>query len=78
VFAPLFGVLLTDHFIVRRRDARRTSARRLNVAGLLAWAVGVAAYQALSRLAPEIGATLPAFVIAAVVYLGLHRLKARA
>jgi NCS1 family nucleobase:cation symporter-1 len=43
VFAPLFGVLLTDHFVVRRRVAGDIQGG-LNVPGLLAWAVGVAAY----------------------------------
>lgn len=76
VFAPLFGVLLTDHFIVRRRRADAT-ARGLNLPGLAAWAVGVGAYQALSRLAPDLGATLPALAVAAIVYLGLHRVRAR-
>jgi len=71
VFAPLFGVLLTDHFVVRRRAA--ASAGSLNLPGLLAWAAGVAAYQALSRLAPDLGATLPSFVVAAAAYWGLRR-----
>ena len=75
VFAPLFGVLLTDHFIVRRRRAGLASS--LNLSGLAAWAVGIVAYQAFSRLAPDIGATLPAFGVAAVVYLGFHMVKAR-
>ena len=75
VFAPLFGVLLTDHFIVRRRRAGLASS--LNLSGLAAWAVGIAAYQAFSRLAPDIGATLPAFGVAAIAYLGLHLAKTR-
>ena len=75
VFAPLFGVLLTDHFIVRRRQAGIAGA--LNLPGLAAWVVGIAAYQALSRLAPNVGATLPAFAVAAVVYLGFQAAKAR-
>jgi NCS1 family nucleobase:cation symporter-1 len=78
VFAPLFGVVLTDHFVIRRRKAVLAATEGLNLPGLAAWVVGIAAYQALSRLAPDIGATLPAFAVAAVVYLGLHRLKARA
>ncbi len=73
VFAPLFGVLLTDHFIVRRRRLEATAPLKgLNLPGLAAWAVGVAAYQAFSRLAPDVGATLPAFGVAAIVYLGLR------
>jgi NCS1 family nucleobase:cation symporter-1 len=77
VFAPLFGVLLTDHFVVRRRRAAAASPPILNLPGLAAWAVGIGAYQALSRLAPDIGATLPAFAVAAVVYLGFHLAKTR-
>ncbi len=74
VFAPLFGVLLADHFVVRRRhvNAGETLAG-FNRSGLAAWAVGVAAYQALSLLAPNLGATLPAFLAAAGAYLALRR-----
>lgn len=75
VFAPLFGVLLADHFVVRRRRAGLAS--KLNLPGLAAWAVGIAAYQALSRLAPNIGATLPAFGVAAIVYLGFQAVRGR-
>ena len=79
VFAPLFGVLLTDHFIVRRRRAAVSglAGNALNLPGLAAWAVGVGAYHALSRLAPNLGATLPAFVAAALVYLALHLIRTR-
>ena len=72
VFAPLFGVLLTDHFVLRRRVAAPAQGG-LNAPGLLAWAIGVAAYQGLSRLAPDLGATLPSFVAAGMAYLGLKR-----
>jgi NCS1 family nucleobase:cation symporter-1 len=82
VFAPLFGVLLADHFIVRRRriEAVVPGGRfldGLNLAGLAAWAIGVGAYQALSRTAPDVGATLPAFAAAAVVYLALQVMRKR-
>jgi NCS1 family nucleobase:cation symporter-1 len=67
VFAPLFGVLLAEHFLVKRGGAGA-----LNLTGLIAWALGVAAYQALSRLAPDLGATLPAFLVAGAAYVGLE------
>jgi len=76
VFAPLFGVLLTDHFVIRRR-ATAEARVGLYLPALLAWAAGVAAYQALSRLAPDLGATLPSFVAAGAVYWGLKRVWAR-
>nr|WP_295112641.1 putative hydroxymethylpyrimidine transporter CytX [uncultured Caulobacter sp.] len=72
VFAPLFGVLLTDHFVIRHRAAVEASGG-VRLPALLAWAAGVAAYQALSRLAPDLGATLPSFVVAGAVYWGLKR-----
>lgn len=74
VFAPLFGVLLADHFIVRRRrmDAEAMPKAGWHLTGMLAWAVGIGAYQAMSRLAPDIGATLPALVVAGLVYVGLQ------
>ncbi len=71
VFAPLFGVLLADHFVIRRRRAG-PDAESLNLPGLLAWTIGIAAYQALSRLAPDTGATLPAFAVSAVAYVGFR------
>jgi NCS1 family nucleobase:cation symporter-1 len=83
VFAPLFGVLLADHFVVRRRrlDVSGLQARGgaywftggLQLSALAAWAAGIGAYQAVGRWAPNLGATLPAFAVAAVVYLGLRR-----
>lgn len=72
VFAPLFGVLLTDHFVVRRRVAA-VAKTRPSLPALLAWAAGVVAYQALSRLVPDLGATLPSFIVAGAVYWGLRR-----
>jgi len=72
VFAPLFGVLLADHFIVRRQRAGAGVLSRFHLAGLLAWLIGIGAYQAIGRLAPEIGATLPALITAGVVYVGLQ------
>ncbi|WP_454717814.1 putative hydroxymethylpyrimidine transporter CytX [Caulobacter segnis] len=71
VFAPLFGVLLTDHFVVRRRATIEASGG-VRLPALLAWVAGVAAYQALSRLLPDLGATLPSFIVAGAVYWTLR------
>lgn len=69
VFAPLFGVVLMDHFVVRRRQMP-TLVAGLHWQALLAWAVGVAAYHLMANVAPELGATLPALLLAG----GLHGL----
>lgn len=74
VFAPLFGVLLTDHFVLRRRQPGLAAGRREWVwQGLLAWIGGVGAYHALKAYAPEVAATLPAFAVSAVAYFVLKR-----
>ncbi len=86
VFAPLFGMVLADHFIVRRRRLDIAAIRSRgaywfsggwHVRGLIAWAVGVAAYHAINNLWPDIGATLPSIAVATICYLALMRLPAR-
>jgi len=64
------GVLLADHFILCRRKLDSDGVGAFHVPGFIAGACGIAAYQALSRLAPTVGATLPAFLVSAEVYLG--------
>ncbi len=71
VFAPLFGVLLADHFVVRRR-APAAETGGLNLPALIAWIAGVAAYQVLTRWLPHLGATLPSFAISAGAYVALR------
>lgn len=73
VFAPLFGVVLVDHFILRRRKPAQVAGLRWQA--LLAWAVGVVLYHAIAHYAPDIGATLPALLLAGGLYglLGLNR-----
>jgi NCS1 family nucleobase:cation symporter-1 len=77
VFAPLFGVLLTDHFVIRRRrPGLGFGARPWVWQGLLAWAGGVGAYHAMRAHMPDLAATLPAFGISAVAYFVLKRGRA--
>ncbi len=81
VFAPLFGVVLADHFVIRRRQVDAAAIGNLNgiygyaggwhVAAFIAWALGVASYHALNQWLPNLGATLPALVVGAVCYLAL-------
>jgi NCS1 family nucleobase:cation symporter-1 len=85
VFAPLFGVVLVDHFIVRRRridaGALADPAGRYGYSGgwhlgaFAAWALGIAAYQAISQWLPDLGATLPAFAVGALGYLVLRAFR---
>ena len=70
--APLFAVLFAHHYaIAPGRNPASASASTWSWRGLLAWAAGVAAYQALSRISPQLGATLPAMAVAAGAYSAL-------
>ncbi|MEK1908422.1 MAG: putative hydroxymethylpyrimidine transporter CytX [Pseudomonas sp.] len=64
VFAPLFGVVLVDHFILRRRRAELAPRVGLRWDTLIAWFCGAATYHLLAHFAPAIGATLPALLLA--------------
>ena len=71
-FAPLFGVVLVDHFLVRKRSAQVTTALFCWPA-LLAWAGGVSTYHLLANVYPDVGATLPALVLAGVLQWAFGR-----
>lgn len=83
VFAPLFGVVLADHFLVRRRRVQAEEITRVggaywfsggwNLPGLCAWALGIAAFHAVTALLPSLGATVPSLVLAGLVYVALAR-----
>jgi len=72
VFAPLFGVVLVDHFIVRKRSADVTPGL-LRWPTLLAWLGGVATYHLLANFYPDVGATLPALLLAGLLMWVLGR-----
>lgn len=74
VFAPLFGVVLVDHFILRRRAAVAMQ-HALRWSALAAWAGGVLTYHLLAHFYADLGATLPALIVAGVLQFGLGSLS---
>ncbi len=78
MFVPLFGVVLTDYFLVRRRRLDLGALDRVggaywysrghNRAAILAWAVGFAIYEALQILRSPLGGSIPSMVVAAALY----------
>ncbi|KDR31741.1 putative hydroxymethylpyrimidine transporter CytX [Caballeronia zhejiangensis] len=88
VFAPLFGVVLADHFIVRKRRIEAAVLADVNgrygfsggwhVSAFIAWGIGIAAYHAINQWLPNLGATLPALALGAVCYLLLVSGRRRA
>ncbi len=84
VFAPLYGVLLTDHFLVRKRqvviddidslDGEYGHDLGIHMSGFAAWIIGVLAYYGIVQFAPSLGATLPALAVSGLAYLGFKRM----
>ncbi len=84
VFVPLFGILAADYFLLpgRRYDVpefyrpqgRYWYREGLNPWGLLIWLLGVLTYQAIARYLPWLGASVPAFLFALIVYFALGKL----
>ena len=74
VFAPLFGVVLVDHFILRRRAAVAMH-QALRWSAFAAWAGGVLTYHLLAHFYADLGATLPALIVAGVLQFGLGSLS---
>lgn len=80
MFTPLFGVVLTDYFLLRRRrldldalyraDGPYAYRRGWNPAAVFAWAAGFAVYEAITLWRLPVGGTLPAFFAAALIYKG--------
>ncbi len=76
VFAPLFGVVLVDHYLLRRRRLPGGTLPLLRWETLSAWGVGVAVYHLMSNLWPDVGASLPALCLSGGLLLVLSRLSA--
>ncbi|MDP9288937.1 MAG: cytosine permease [Thermoproteota archaeon] len=86
VFVPLFGVVLSDYYIVKRRrytesimySASNGDASKIGYPAIIAWSIGVLLYYLLSSLSPiyipnwpPIGATIPSFIVSALLYIGM-------
>ncbi len=78
MFVPLFGIVLTDYFLVRKRDLDVNELYKtrgsywysngFNVTALIAWVAGFATYKLIETLQYPIGASLPSIVVSAVLY----------
>jgi len=78
MFMPLFGVILTDYFIIRKRSLQTEELyerggaywyfRGFNVIALLSWAVGFALYECIAIMHYSVGGSLPSIIVAGLVY----------
>jgi purine-cytosine permease-like protein len=90
IFVPLFGVVLTDYYIVKRQKYTeqmlyvRQKGLGIGVPAIIAWTLGVLLNYILSPLSPiyipqlpAIGATIPSLAAASVIYLAITKMQRR-
>jgi nucleobase:cation symporter-1, NCS1 family len=83
VFVPLFGVVLSDYYILKRMRYKDDfyydpKTNRIGYAAIVAWLIGVIVYFVLSSLSPiympgipQIGATIPSLIASSLCYIGI-------
>jgi nucleobase:cation symporter-1, NCS1 family len=88
IFVPLFGVVLTDYYVVKRQKyteemlyAHR-SKLGIGVPAIIAWTLGALLNYILSPLSPiympqlpDIGATIPSLAAASLIYLAITKMR---
>ncbi len=83
VFVPLFGVVLSDYYILKRMRYKDdiyydSKTNRIGYTAIVAWFIGVVVYFILSSLSPiymsgipQIGATIPSLIVSSLSYIGI-------
>jgi NCS1 family nucleobase:cation symporter-1 len=80
LFIPVFAIMIVDYYLVRSRHYGRDILRGtggaywftggVNLAAVLVWVIGAGASLLLTYVVPSpIGATIPTFVLSALLYL---------
>jgi putative hydroxymethylpyrimidine transporter CytX len=72
VFAPLFSVLLTDYFIIKKYRQLQKELL-VNWGAVLVWAAGVALYYQFIKIDFVLGATVPVMLITSMLYVLTRR-----
>jgi nucleobase:cation symporter-1, NCS1 family len=78
MFIPLFGVVLTDYFIIRKRNIDLKSLYKTsgeywyengcNFVAIFSWGIGFVIFEVISFNRLPFGGSLPSFLIAGIIY----------
>jgi cytosine/uracil/thiamine/allantoin permease len=78
MFMPLFGVVLTDYFVIRRRKLDIEALyevggiywykKGFNIVALVSWAIGFGLYKFIELKGLSIGSSLPSMFAAGFIY----------
>jgi len=88
LFIPLFGVVLTDYFVVKRGRYQNNmmygdgnTLIKIGYPAIVAWSIGVVLYYLLSQLSPiyvsqipTIGSTIPSLIVSSLLYVLITKL----
>jgi putative hydroxymethylpyrimidine transporter CytX len=67
VFGPLFAILITDYFVIRKNTKLQSNVL-VNWGSALVWILGVILYYRFIKLDLVIGATVPVMIITGIIY----------
>lgn len=67
VFAPLFAILITDYFIIKKNTKVKPSLL-INFGAIIVWIIGIVLYYNFIKLDLILGATMPVMVITGFIY----------
>lgn len=67
VFAPLFAILITDYFVIKKNTKVQDHVL-LNWGAILVWILGIALYYSFIKFDFVIGATAPVMIITGLIY----------
>jgi putative hydroxymethylpyrimidine transporter CytX len=87
LFVPLFGVLLTDYFLIKHGKYQHdmmygNNMTKIGYTALAAWFAGALTYYLLSQLSPiylsqlpTIGSTIPSLIVSSMLYLLITKIN---
>lgn len=67
VFAPLFAVLITDYFVIKKNTKVQASVL-INWGAIFVWIIGIAIYYSFIKIDFVLGATVPVMIITGIIY----------
>ena len=67
VFAPLFAILITDYFIIKKNIKVKSNVL-VNWGAIIVWIIGIVLYYGFVKLDLILGATVPVMIITGFIY----------
>ena len=67
VFAPLFAILITDYFVIKKQT-KIEEKLLLNIGAIIVWVIGIKLYYVFINADFILGATAPCMVLTGIIY----------